>query len=147
MEIVKMDQNHYHEVLSMVKKFYNSPAVSHAVPEEVLIRTLTEAVSDSPILDGYVFQEEGQAVGFGYVTSFYACEAGGICVMIEEVYLEESCRGKGYGSEFFHFVFNHYKNAKRFRLEITEENKKAKKLYEKLGFEMLDYGQMVKDLI
>lgn len=144
--IEKMKSENFDVIINMVKKFYNSDAVSHNVSEKTLRKTLNDALSDSHLLDGYIFKEKEQIIGFAYVTFFYACEVGGECVMIEELFFDEKHRGKGYGNQFFSFLFKEYPKAKRFRLEVTQENEKAKKLYEKLGFTMLDYEQMVKDI-
>lgn len=145
MQIEKIKKIHAEEVLKRAKEFYTSPAVSHPVSHDILEATLLAAISDSSLLDGYVFREEGSIVGFAYISSYFACETGGICVMIEEVFLDESCRGKGYGTKFLEFVFAAYPEAKRFRLEVTEENKDAVRLYEKMGFVFITYQQMVKD--
>ena len=38
-------------------------------------------------------------------------------------------------------------NIDRIRLEVEEENTRAASLYERLGYEKLDYKQMIKDLV
>ena len=67
--------------------------------------------------------------------------------MLEEIYLDDSCRGKGYGTEFFQWMFREYPGAARFRLEVTGDNDRAARLYEKLGFTFMSYRQMIKDRI
>ena len=81
--------------MEMVRDFYHSDAVDHVVGDQVLHRTFLDAVGQEPSLWGLVLWDGGQAVGFSYLTSFYACECGGKTLMIEEIYLKESCRGKG----------------------------------------------------
>ena len=92
-----------------------------------------------------MLKEDGHIVGFGYVTVYYACEVGGRCLMFEELYLKEEARGKGYGSRYFEAVMKARPEVKRFRLEVTRSNEGAVRLYQKLGFEFLDYDQMVLD--
>jgi ribosomal protein S18 acetylase RimI-like enzyme len=65
--------------------------------------------------------------------------------MIEEIYLKESCRGKGFGRQFFRWLFQEYPQVKRFRLEVTKANAGAAKLYASLGFVPLEYNQMILD--
>ncbi len=144
--IQKMTADMHDTVLEMVGQFYQSDAVSHPVPMEKLEQTFKDAVSDDPVLEGYVLTVDGEIIGFAYVTVFYACEVGGRCMMIEELFFKEEHRGKGYGSEFFNWLVENNPNIKRFRLEVTEENKKAIALYRKLGYEFLDYGQMVREM-
>jgi len=43
-------------------------------------------------------------------------------------------------------LFKEYPAAKRFHLEVAEENTRAIGLYKKLGYEVLDYVQMVKNV-
>jgi len=144
--IEKMDASMKAAVMEMVEEFYGSNAVSHAVPGSVLERTFEAAVSDDPVLAGYVFLEDGEIVGFAYTTVFYACEVGGRCLMLEEIHIKEKARGKGYGRAFIHWVIEQHKEIKRVRLEVTAENEKAIALYQSLGFTFLDYGQMVLEL-
>lgn len=143
--IEKMTEAMRAEVLSMVDAFYHSEAVSHPVERERLEQTFADAVSPDPILEGYVLKEDGEIVGFGYVTEYYACEVGGRCLMFEELYLKEEARGKGYGSRYFEAVMEERPEVRRFRLEVTRSNEKAVRLYKRLGFDFLDYDQMVCD--
>ena len=133
------------QVMEMVRDFYHSDAVDHVVGDQVLHRTFLDAVGQEPSLWGLVLWDGGQAVGFSYLTSFYACECGGKTLMIEEIYLKESCRGKGFGRQFFRWLFQEYPQKKRFRLEVTKANAGAAKLYASLGFVPLEYNQMILD--
>ncbi len=143
--IEKMTEEMRPEVLPMVDEFYQSDAVSHGVEQEIRERTFADAVSPDPALEGYVLKEDGRIIGFAYVTVFYACEVGGRCLMFEELYLKEEARGKGYGSRFFEMVMKERTEIRRFRLEVSKANEKAVRLYRRLGFEFLDYDQMVLD--
>ena len=141
----KMTKEMHDEVLAMVEEFYHSDAVCHPVPEERLEQTFADAVSDDPILEGFVLTEDGKTVGFAYITEYYACEVGGRCLMFEELYLKEETRGKGYGTRFFDEIMKAKPGERRFRLEVTRSNEKAVRLYERLGFTFLDYDQMILD--
>ena len=47
----------------------------------------------------------------------------------------------------FAFIKNNIEpQCARLRLEVEDDNIKAKKLYASLGFEMLEYRQMIKEL-
>lgn len=143
--VEKMTEDMRDEVLPMVDAFYQSDAVSHEVERERRGQTFADAVSDDPVLEGYVLKEDGKIIGFGYVTIYYACEVGGRCLMVEELYLKEEARGKGYGSRFFEAVMQERTDVRRFRLEVTKKNQRAARLYERLGFQFLDYDQMALD--
>lgn len=145
LKISQMQLKDEETVLPMVMEFYHSDAVDHAVETAVLKRTFSDAAGSCPYLEGFLLEDEAGAAGFAYLTSFYACEVGGITVMIEELYFKKESRGKGYGKKFFAWLFKRYPDARRFRLEVTRENEAACALYQKLGFEYLSYHQMVLD--
>ena len=48
------------------------------------------------------------------------------------------------GTQFFEFMKENIPAA-RYRIEVEEDNAKAKALYERMGFEVLPYIQMVID--
>lgn len=143
LKIRKMDPEDAEAVFEMAVQFYNSPAVHEPVSESILKATVNHAVSPAENFVGYVFLEDGVPVGFAYLTIFFETEVGGMCVMIEDLFFQEQCRGKGYGKAFFAFLFEEYADAKRFRLEVTPDNEAAIGLYAKMGFEPLEYAQMV----
>ena len=133
-------------VLPMVRDFYHSPAVEHEVDTAVLERTFRDAVDRAePFLRGLLLLEGEKSVGYCYVTGYYAAEVGGRCLMIEELYFTPACRGKGYAPQVFQWIMDQYRDYKRLRLEVTEANRRAVQLYERLGFRFLQYGQMVLD--
>ena len=145
MNIRKMTAADEPVIVPMVYKFYESDAVDHPVPRENLRRTFHAAVEDGSLLDGYVLEDEDGVAGFAYLSAYYACEVGGRCLMFEELYLKEEARGKGYGSRFFEAVMQERTDVRRFRLEVTKKNQRAARLYERLGFQFLDYDQMALD--
>lgn len=146
MNYIKIQGKHEEIVIPMVKEFYSSDAVDHAVEGAILEQTFRDACDDSQAaLWGYLMEDQGETVGFFYLTSFYACEMGGMCLMIEEIFIKNQHRGKGYGKKAFEWIHETYPQYKRFRLEVTDSNEGAIKLYEALGYRRLGYGQMVRD--
>lgn len=143
--IREMKADDRQDVLEMAKDFYNSDAVDHEVGVDVLSKTFEDAVGKEPSVWGVILCEGEEVIGFSYFTSCYACEVGGKVLILEELYMKESSRGKGYGKKYFQWVFDTYQDIARFRLEVTDANEPAMGLYKKLGFEFLDYRQMIKD--
>ena len=74
----------------------------------------------------------------------FSQEAGGVSVTVEEIYIEEEYRNRGIGTQFFEYMKENVKAA-RYRIEVEPDNEKAKALYERMGFEVLPYVQMVID--
>ena len=54
-------------------------------------------------------------------------------------------RGMGLGREIMDWMEKEYPRVRRFRLEVTQVNKSAIRLYEKSGYKYLRYDQMVFD--
>ena len=143
MEIRKIEKQDYAAAVEMLKRFYASDAVDHNIPEETIINNVNAALTENSGLSGYIFDVDGKAAGIACVTEYYETEVGGICVMILDLYIKEEYRHRGIGTAFFKYVFEHYGYAKRFRLEVEEDNIPAVNAYKKQGFEYLAYKQMV----
>ncbi len=131
--------------MTMAKEFYSSAAVVHNVDPENFQKTFNAAMDKSPFIRVLIIAAAQTPAGYALLSFTYSNEAGGIVVLIEELYINEAHRSKGLASEFFAFLEQEYPLAKRFRLEVRKDNKKAIALYRKLGYQSLDYVQMIKD--
>ena len=130
----------------MVKKFYAPPAVLHFPSDEVMLSAFDAAIEMPEFVKGYLFECDGKPAGYAMVSLKFETEVGGLAAWIEELFVEEEFRGKGIGSRFFEFLAEEFKGKiKRIRLEAGEDNLDAIRLYKRLGFEPLDYKQMVID--
>ena len=144
MKIRPLVPSDFDRVLSMMVTFYASDALLVHPEESVLRKTLTDALSETPYLEAFGFEADGQLAGYGMVATSYSTEAGGLCAWIEDIYIEPEHRGKGYGSSFLEFVRQRYRNrVARIRLEAEPENLRAMAVYRKAGFEILGYTQLV----
>ncbi len=131
---------------SMVKKFYAPPAVLHFPSDEVMMSSFYAALKIPELVKGYMFECDGSPAGYAIVSMKFETEVGGMAAWIEELFVEEEFRNNGIGRNFFSFLAEEEKgNIKRIRLEVGDDNDGAKKLYKNLGFEFLDYKQMVID--
>lgn len=132
--------------LELTGEFYTSPAVDHSIPEKFRSNCFDALMSKTPYADAVIVESGGKVAGYALLAITFSQEAGGIAVWIEEAYIREEFRGKGLGHEIFSWVENKYPNASRYRLEVEDDNTRAIKLYESLGYKKLNYGQMIKDL-
>lgn len=132
--------------ISMADKFYHSSAVDHAIPLKHHEKTFNELMKSNIYALAYMFDMDNQTVGYALLSKTYSNEAGGMVLWLEELYILEEHRGKGLAREFFKFLEEISKDYSRIRLELTPSNINAKRLYSNVGFESLEYLQMIKDL-
>ena len=133
-------------ILPMVADFYRTDAVDHEVPVEIMERAFAACADpDEPLLRGVLVSRGEEIVGYVYLTFCYSAEVGGRCVFIEEIFLKEQFRGMGLGKEIMAWMEREYPEVRRFRLEVTQVNKQAIRLYEGSGYKYLRYDQMVFD--
>ena len=119
-------------VFDMMKVFYNSPAVLSNGSDEIYNNDIENCVNDCPFLEGYIFEEDGNILGYAMTAKSFSTEFGKPCIWIEDLYIKPEYRGKGIGSSFFKY--------------IEEENENAIHVYRKNGYEVLPYMELKKEL-
>ena len=127
----KFRESDREDYLRMANSFYSPPAVLHE-PDGRLI--------------AYIVEADGKTAGFGFSSLKFETEVGGTTLWLEELYLEPEYRGYGIGGSYFEFVKSEFGGkVKRIRLEVGPENVGAIRLYERNGFDFLNYRQMIID--
>ncbi len=124
--------------------FYHTDAVNAPVPKENYDRTFDELMRSDTYLKCYIFECDDTPCGFALLSKTFSQEAGGVSVTIEEIYIDDKYRGRGLATEFFTYLKS-IPDIMRLRLEVEDYNIGAKRLYERMGFELLPYLQMVID--
>ncbi|MCI5957063.1 MAG: GNAT family N-acetyltransferase [Clostridiales bacterium] len=131
--------------LSMAEAFYRSPAVLKPIPRSYMERTFDEMMRSDVYVDGFLLEYGGEAAGYMLIAKTFSQEPGGQAIWVEELSVLEPFQGKGLGSEALNWVKARYPDCRRIRLEVEPDNERAIRLYERLGYEKLDYYQMVWD--
>ena len=140
----RITENDWELYRHYVDIFYHSDAVNAPVPVENYRATFDEMTARDTYVRGYIFEDGGEPCGFALLSKTFSQEAGGISVTIEEIYIDEEHRGKGLATEFFRWL-HAQPGIMRLRLEVEDDNEGAKRLYERMGYELLPYLQMVID--
>ena len=130
-------------VMDMMRVFYASPAVFTNGSEDIFRADVAACIGDNPYLEGYVFANGEDVVGYAMLAKSFSTEFGKPCIWIEDLYMLPEHRGLGLGSAFFSFIEKKYPDA-IFRLEVEEENERAVHVYRKNGFGVLPYMEMKK---
>ncbi len=127
-----------------MKTFYSSDAVLTNGSDEIFENDIKACVSDCAYAEGYVFKDGSEYLGYAMIAKSFSTEFGKPCIWIEDLYIEPLYRGKGIGKEFFKTIFRKYPDV-IFRLEVEKENQGALKLYQKCGFDIIPYLEMIKN--
>lgn len=142
MNIRKIAQSDREKYIKMTTDFYNSEAVEHAVEPRNFEKAFDEMMRSDTYVECWIIEENAKTAGYIMLLKSYSQEAGGICIWIDEVWIEPEFRGRGLGGNAIKLVMNIHSNAARFRLEYSEANPRAAQLYRRLGFDDLIYRQM-----
>ena len=141
--IRKMTKQDKQTVIAMMRVFYTSPAVFSNGSENIFLQDVEACIGDNP--DRAAVQKafhQGEIQGYGMVAKSFSTEFGKPCAWIEDIYIKDSYRGLGIGSRFIEYVKKTYAGCV-IRLEVEEENERAVKVYEKNGFHVLPYMEMI----
>ena len=141
--IREMKEKDRRKVTEMMQIFYASPAVMSNGSEKIFEADFDNCVSDSPYLEGYIFEDAGVIQGYAMIAKSFSTEFGKRCIWIEDLYLKDEYRNLGIGSSFFKYIETKYPDS-IFRLEVEPENERAVHVYRKCGYEVLPYMEMKK---
>ncbi|WP_294652696.1 N-acetyltransferase [uncultured Ruminococcus sp.] len=132
---------------TMAEEFYHSDAVLHPIPAEYHRRAFSEMMRSGQYLSGYIFTDGDNTAGFAVTNRMMQHEAGGVMVWVEDLYIRPAYRGQGLGSRFLAWLEEQLRgDAVMLRLETEPENERAQELYYRLGYENLNYLQMINRL-
>lgn len=140
-KLTSNDKKLYFEFADM---FYKSDAVLHPVPEQNIVNTFNELMRSDEYLECYVFENDGEDVGYALLSKTFSQESGGLVVWIEELFVLPEYRSMGFGSRFFKFLETNIP-ASRYRLEVEPDNTRAAEFYKRMGYKPLPYSQMVRE--
>ncbi len=142
MTIQPMTRQHASAVIHMMREFYASDAVFTNGSPAIFENDVAACVGDSPFAEGFVFIENDSVCGYAMLAHSFSTEFGKRCVWLEDLFLKESARGKGYATAFIEYLKTAYPDCV-LRLEVEKENTRAVATYRKNGFSFLPYDEMI----
>lgn len=122
-------------LLSMTRAFY---ALEHiSIDEQRSRKALTPLLGESDLGRVYLIALDDETIGYCVVCFGYSLEFGGRDAFIDEIFLEEAHRGKGYGKIVLEQVADEARalGVMALYLEVERNNAPAQKLYDRAGFE------------
>ena len=139
--IRKMEAGDRQAVKAMMRVFYASPAVLSNGSEEIFDADIDQCLGAGHYLEGFVFQDGGEILGYAMIAKSFSTEFGKPCIWIEDLYINEGHRDAGIGTRFLNYIAGLYPDCVH-RLEVEDENKKAIRVYRRNGFDFLPYMEM-----
>ena len=84
-----------------------------------------------------VVESGNSIIGYALLINFWSNEYGGNVVNIDELFISKEYRSQGIASNLIKFLAkSKFANAVNIQLEVTPDNIKARRLYERLGFKL-----------
>ena len=119
---------------TLLDEFYNSNAVLAPIPKSYYQDIFEYMFTPNTSAKTFIIESDGVVCGYGVINITFSMEAGGNTLWFEDLYIRKEFRSRGLGKEYFNYILNTFKDIRRCRLEVEEENERAIKLYESLGF-------------
>ncbi len=138
-------ENDRDEIVSMMKVFYASDAVSTNGSVEIFNVDFDMCISDNEFLKGYTICKDDEIIGYSMISKSFSTEFGKFCIWLEDLYLKPLYRGLGIIPKFIDFIEKENPNT-ILKLEAEDENAHALHVYTKQGFEKMPYCVMKKEL-
>ena len=117
------------------------------IPVEHIKKTLKEFSKFPEKGTIYIFVLDQKIVGYAALVNYWNMYAGGNYLAVDEIFVDAAWRGRGIATAFIEYL---QKSVSRtfvaISLEVGRKNKKAKKLYQKLGFQKEGYEFMISKL-
>lgn len=142
--IQKLTEQDKEEFFKLSHAFYQSAAVLCEIDESCHVKAFEEMMKSDVYILGFLLKCGETTVGYAVLNKMFMREAGGTVVWVEELYILPEFQGKGLGRAFFAWLEEQYP-AVRYRLETEPDNDRAMALYQRLGYRILPYVQMIKD--
>ncbi len=124
------------EVVSgMIAAFYGEAGGGESMNAGMIERTFRQLAAHPDYGSVMVFEADGQLVGYALLVNFWSNEYGGLILTIDELYVVPPLRNRGIGTAFIrHLAGSNLPDCVALRLEVLPYNRRALRLYEKIGF-------------
>ncbi len=114
--------------------------------DEQFSHTFEEALSAKELISMMIFEEDGVPAGFANLMMIYSVWAHGKAMILDDLYLKPSVRGKGYGKQALEYIerFAAECGCKRLQFQSETTNPNAMEFYVSQGYSPADMKFYVK---
>jgi len=123
-------------ITQMMQNFY---AIDNYPMDVEVAKTLfQEFISNEHLGKSWLIYSENKIVGYIILTFIFSFEYGGKIAFVDELFIKETARGKGFGKEAIQFIQSEVSklSLKLLYLEVEPHNENAQKLYLAHDFEL-----------
>mgnify|MGYP006163863411 FL=1 len=123
-------------ITQMMQDFY---AIDNYPMDIEVAKTLfQEFISNENLGKSWLIYSENEIVGYIILTFIFSFEYGGKIAFVDELFIQETARGKGFGKEAIQFIQREVPklSLKLLYLEVEPHNENAQKLYLAHDFEL-----------
>ena len=123
-------------ITQMMQHFY---AIDNYPMDVEVAKTLfQEFISNEHLGKSWLIYSENEVVGYIILTFIFSFEYGGKIAFVDELFIKETARGKGFGKEAIQFIQQEVPklSLKLLYLEVEPHNENAQKLYLAHDFEL-----------
>ena len=116
-------------ITQMMQDFY---AIDNYPMDVEVTKTLfQEFISNEHLGKSWMIYSENEIVGYIILTFIFSFEYGGKIAFVDELFIQETARGKGIGKEAIQFIQREVPklSLKLLYLEVEPHNENAQKLY------------------
>jgi ribosomal protein S18 acetylase RimI-like enzyme len=126
-------------LVGLMREFYAYEGLPWS--EEVARRGLRTILADASLGEVWLLRTEAADAGYFVLAFSFSLEFHGRYGFLDELYLRETCRGRGLGRKAIEQAADACRSvgARVLRLEVTCDNSAARPFYARLGFE--DHGR------
>ena len=120
----------------MMQDFYTID--NYPMDVEVTKTLFQEFISNEHLGKSWLIYSENEIVGYIILTFIFSFEYGGKIAFVDELFIKETARGKGFGKEAIQFIQQEVPklSLKLLYLEVEPHNENAQKLYLAHDFEL-----------
>lgn len=123
-------------ITQMMQDFY---AIDNYPMDVEVAKTLfQEFITHEHLGKSWLIYSENEIVGYIILTFIFSFEYGGKIAFVDELFIKETARGKGFGKEAIQFIQSEVPklSLKLLYLEVEPHNENAQKLYLTHDFEL-----------
>ena len=123
-------------ITKMMQDFYAID--NYPMNVEVAKNLFQEFISNEHLGKSWLIYSENEIVGYIILTFIFSFEYGGKIAFVDELFIKETARGKGFGKEAIQFIQREVPklSLKLLYLEVEPHNENAQKLYLAHDFEL-----------